>query len=118
MGDREGSFNGFLSGVTPGVKGGEGVGKVLTSTNGPDHHSGHAPLRQPVAAGGPLLHRRSGPPAATEITPSVVLDRRSGKRLPAGVQGRRCHEDRALKACRPVLQLTSWPQSLSTWSAQ
>ena len=53
MGDREGSFNGFLSGVTPGVKGGKGVGKVLTSTNGPDHHS--------------------GPPAATEITPRWAL---------------------------------------------
>ena len=73
MGDREGSFNGFLSGVTPGVKGGKGVGKVLTSTNGPDHHSGHAPLRQSVAAGGPLLQRRSGPPAATEITPRWAL---------------------------------------------
>jgi len=38
------------------------------AARGLDHHSGYVPLRQPVAAWGPLLRRRSGPQAVTDVT--------------------------------------------------
>ncbi|AUB85405.1 hypothetical protein THSYN_31265 (plasmid) [Candidatus Thiodictyon syntrophicum] len=40
---------------------------MIKAATGLDHNSGHTPLRQPVAAWGPLLRRRSGPQAATDV---------------------------------------------------
>ena len=55
---------------------------------GLDHHSGLVTLRQPVAAGGPLLRRKRGRPAATDIgleVTTIVI--KAGRILPDRVTG-------------------------------